>query len=79
MPLRRRLLFQELLDLDGSHAAGSGSGDGLAIAPVLHIATGEHAVDAGVHIVVRLEIAVGVSVELAVEHLRVGFVADAEE
>src|ERR1700723_3263019 len=71
--------FEEFLDFDGSHAAGSGGGDGLAIAPVLHIATREYAPDAGPDVVVRLEIAVGVGVELAGEHLRVGIVPDAEK
>src|SRR5580698_310614 len=73
------VVFQEFLDLNSSHAAGSRGGDGLAVAPVLHIAAREYAVDAGVHVVVRLQIAVSVGVELAVEHLRVGIVTDAEK
>lgn len=71
--------FQKLLDLEGSHAAAAGSGDGLAIAAVLYIATGIDAVNAGVYIVVGFEVAVGIGVELAGEHLGVGLVSDSEE
>ncbi len=42
-------------------------GDGLAITAVLHIATGVDAVDAGEHVVVRLEVAVRVGIELAMQ------------
>src|ERR1700692_402669 len=73
------VLFQKLFDFDRGHAAATGGRDGLAVAPVLHIAAGVNAVDAGVYIVVRFEIAVRVGVELVREHLRVGFVTDAEE
>jgi hypothetical protein len=41
------VLLQKLLNLDCGHATGSRSGNGLAVAPVLHIATGEDAVNAG--------------------------------
>ena len=73
------MLLQKFFDFDGSHAAGPGRGDGLAIAPVLDIPTGINATDARVYIIVRFEIAVGVGVELAVEYLRIGFVTDAEK
>src|SRR5258706_9424825 len=73
------VLFQEFLDLNGSHAACTSGGDGLAVSPVLHIAAGINAVDACVHIFVRLEISVFIGVELALEHLRVRIVTDAEK
>ena len=73
------MLFQKLLDFDRGHASASGGGDGLAITAVLHVAAGKDSVDASHHVVVRFEIAIGVGVELAGKHLRVGFVANTEE
>src|SRR5271170_3888835 len=73
------VLFEKLLGLNGRHAASSSSGNGLTITAVLHIATGEYSMDAGQHIVVCLEIAVGVGFKLAVKHLCVGLVPDTEE
>src|SRR5581483_4061070 len=35
--------FEEFFNLHRGHAAGSCGGDGLAVAAVLHVATGEHA------------------------------------
>jgi hypothetical protein len=36
-------LFQKFLHFQRGHAAGTSGGDGLAVAAVLHVATGEHA------------------------------------
>src|SRR5581483_11245851 len=44
--------FEEFLNLHRGHAAGSGGGDGLAVAAVLHVATGEHAGHLGEHVIV---------------------------
>ena len=73
------VLLEELFGLDGGHAAASGCGDGLAIAPVLHIATSINTVHAGVYVIVRFEIAVGVGVKLIAEHFRVWIVSDPEK
>src|SRR5271163_4932557 len=73
------VVFEKLLDLDGSHATGSGGGDGLAIAAILHVAAGKNALDTGQDVVVGLEIAVSVGFELAIKHLRVRLVPDAEK
>ena len=73
------VLFQIFLNLDGGHAAASRGRDGLAITAVLHIAAGENAMHAGQHIIVSFEIAVGIGVQLPLEHLRVGVVPDAKK
>src|SRR5258706_652383 len=73
------VLFQEFLDLNSSHAARTSGGNGLAVAAVLHVTTGINAMDACVHIFVRLEISVFIGVELALEHLRVRDMADPEK
>ena len=59
------MLFHEFLDFNGGHASGSRRGDGLAVTAVLHIAAGEDAMHACRHVVVGLQIAVGVGIELA--------------
>src|SRR5580658_4398842 len=78
------MLFKILFDFKRGHAACTSSGDGLAIAAVLHVAgrvnAGNlNAVMRGEDVVLRLDVAVLVEIELAVEHLGVGLVADAEE
>src|SRR5271165_7174973 len=73
------VLFQKFLDLDSGHTTTSSGGNSLTITAVLHITAGEDSVDASHHVVVRFEIAVRVGLELASEHLRVGFMANAEE
>src|ERR1017187_7391997 len=78
------VFFEELFRFQRGHAAGAGSGDGLTVAAVLDVAAGKDAGD-GLAIVRREDIAVGedvavgIQIELAVKHLRVGDVADAEE
>src|SRR5215813_3546266 len=71
--------FQVFFDFQGSHATGTGGSNGLAVAAVLHITTGEDPGDFREYILVRDDIAIGISVELAFENLRVGNVADAEK
>ena len=73
------VLFQEFLHFNGGHASASGCGDGLAVTAVLDITTGINAMDARVDVVVRLQITIGIGVELPLEHLRVWIVADAQE
>src|SRR5450830_573111 len=75
--------FQVALGVERGHAAGAGAGDGLAVDMILHVAGGEHAIDAGgggeaFETGAGLDIAV-VHVKLAVEDAGVGFVADGDE
>ena len=63
------MFFEELFRFQRGHAAGSGSGDGLTVAAVLHIAAGVDAVnplaqDGDEDVVLGLDIAVGVEVQL---------------
>jgi len=73
------VFFEEFLYFESGHASATRRGDGLAIAAILHIAAGINAMDASVHVVVRFEIPVGVSIELSGKYLRVGLVTDAEK
>src|SRR5579871_1026685 len=73
------LFFQKFLDFDRSHAAGSGCSDGLTVATVLHVATGKHSVNAGKYVILRFQIAIGIHIELAFEHFRVGLVSNTKE
>src|SRR5579859_8047326 len=52
------LRFQKFLDFQSSHAAGSGGGDGLAIAPVLHVAAGINSRNFRVDIIPGQQIAI---------------------
>src|SRR5258708_39143800 len=73
------VLCQELFYFHGSGAAGAGCGDRLAIAAVLHVTAGKDAGDVRKHEIVGLEVAILVHIELALEHLCVGYVANAQE
>jgi hypothetical protein len=73
------MLFQEFLDLYRGHATAACCRDCLAIAPILDIAAGENTVNLGENVIMRLEIAVGVGVELVGKHFGVRFMANAEE
>ena len=78
------LFFEEFFYFEGSHAAGAGGGDGLAVAAVLNVSAGVDALDALAEdgdedVFLGLDVAVGVEIELAFEHAGVGDVADAEE
>jgi hypothetical protein len=59
--------FQEPFRFNGSHAAGTGGGNRLAVVMVLHVAGGENALDIGLGAVVRYEVAVFVHIKLALE------------
>src|SRR5205085_3728545 len=71
--------FKELLDFHGCRAAGTGGGDGLAVAAVLHVAAGEDSGDFGEDEIVRLEVSVLVHVQLSSKHFGIGFVANAQK
>src|SRR5260370_14824132 len=73
------VLFQELFGVQGSHAAGAGSSDRLAIAVVLHIAGDENAGDGRLAAIQGDEVAVGIHFELATEDNSVGVVADRDK
>src|SRR5271169_173644 len=74
-----RVSFQELFRVQSGHTTGAGGGDGLAIAMVLHITGDEHAWDGGQGAVFGDEVAVGVHLQLALEHGRIGIVAYGDE
>src|SRR5580704_10261224 len=65
------VLFQESLGFNRCHASGTGGGDRLTIAAVLHISASVDTVHTRQHIIMGFEIAVRVGLELAFKHLRV--------
>jgi hypothetical protein len=78
------VLFEVFFYFEGSHAAGAGGGDGLAVAAVLDVSAGEDAgdgfaVEGGEDVVAGEDVAVVVEVHHALEGFGVGGVADAEE
>src|SRR5436305_14436358 len=73
------LFFQEFLRFHGRHAAGAGSGDRLTVTAVLHVAASIDPGHSGENVIAGNEIAVFIGVELAVEHLGIGNMPDAEE
>src|SRR5579863_2089471 len=78
------VFFEILFDFEGSHAAGAGGGDGLAVAAVLHVAAGidagnDNAVAGGEDVVAGVDVAFAVEIDLALEHFGVGIVADTEK
>src|ERR1700742_899022 len=78
------VFFEVFFYFEGGHAAGAGGGDGLAVAAILNVSAGVdalklHALAGDEDVVLALDVAVGVEIELAFEHLGVGLVADAEE
>ena len=78
------MLFKVFFYLQGSHAAGAGSGDGLAVAAVLNVAAGvdareEFAVQRAVDVILGEDVVVFVEIHEAFECLGVGDVANAEE
>src|SRR4029077_20588601 len=85
VPLRRRglelltLLFQKSFYFHGRHATSARGGDRLAITPILHVPARVNSVYASENVVVGLKITVGIGVELAGKHLRVGLVANAKK
>src|SRR5262249_16594817 len=73
------LLFQEFFDFDGGHAPCSRSCNRLTVPPVLDIAARVHSMHPREHIVVSLEIALGIHVELTGEHLGVGLMSNSQK
>src|SRR5437763_8381068 len=73
------LFLQEFLRFHGRHAAGAGSGDRLTVTAVLHVAASIDPGHSGENVIAGNEIAVFIGVELAVEHLGIGNMPDAEE
>src|SRR5438270_11112805 len=73
------LLFQELFYFDGGHATSARRSDGLPIAAILHVSAGINAMHTRENIIVSLQIAIGIGIELPFKHLRVWLVTDAEE
>src|SRR5262249_350504 len=72
--------FQPALGIDRGHATAAGGGDRLPVHLVLHVATREYAVDAGVGaLALGRDVAARVEIELALEELRVRLVADGDE
>src|SRR2546421_1753648 len=71
--------FEELLYFHGCGAAGTGGGDGLAVAAILHVATGEDSWNFGEYEIVGFQISVLIHVQLPSKHLGIGFVAYAQE
>src|SRR5271157_508716 len=72
--------FQVLLHFQCGHAAGSGSGDSLAVTAVRHIAGDEYARHAGADVAVGGDdVAFGVAIELLADKIGVRRVANAEE
>ena len=61
------------------HAAAARGGDRLPIAAILHIAARIDSRNSGEDVVRRLQIAVLIHIQLALEHFRVGNVSNAEE
>ena len=64
------MLFEILLDFKRGHAPGACSGNGLAIAAVLHVAAGEDPGDTGEDLLVRPDVAVGVEINLPLKRFR---------
>src|SRR5690242_6605767 len=77
--LTASVFFQELLDFQGRHAPGTGGGDRLAIAPVLHVAAGKHPRDFSEDVFRGLQVPVSVRVQLPFEYLGIRVMADTEK
>src|SRR5689334_17640820 len=63
------VIFQKPLHLDCCHASRSRRRNRLPVAPVLHIAACEDTLHLREHIIARLQISIGVGVQLPVEDL----------
>src|SRR5436305_9283951 len=78
------VLLEIFLHFQGRHAPGSGSRNRLPVAAILHVAGGKNAGDhdtipGGEDVVARLDVAVAVEIDLAVEHLGIGLMADSQK
>src|SRR3984893_5992105 len=72
-------VLEEFLYFVRGHAAGTRSSDGLPVAAVLHIAAREHSWHSGEDILLRDQVAIRISFELAFEYLRVRNVTDTKK
>src|SRR3972149_6001801 len=75
----RGLPLQPALRLHRGHAAEGRRGNRLAVGVVVHVAGDEDALHAGHHPVRGEQVALGVRLQLALEDLGVGLVADGDE
>ena len=73
------LFFQEFFYFQRGHAAAACGRDRLSIAAILHIAACIDSGNSGEDVVRRLQIAILIHIELALEHLRVGNVSNAQK
>src|SRR5579864_4982714 len=74
-----RMIFQKSFRLDCGHAACAGGRDRLTIAAIDHITTSKHARHTSENVVLRFQVAVLIHLELAIEYLGVGLMADSEK
>src|SRR4051812_25127854 len=75
-----RLRFEPALGVDRRRTPGPGGRDGLSVVVVLHVAAGEHALDAGARaLALGDEVAVLLEIELPDEQIGGGPVADGHE
>src|ERR1700720_4682397 len=72
-------VLEEFLYFVRGHAAGTRGSDGLPVAAVLHIAAREHSWHFGEDILLRDQVAIRISFELAFEYLRVRNVTDTKK
>src|SRR5579883_751801 len=73
------MLFQILFCLQRSHAAASGGCNGLTIPTVLHVAAGIDTGNTRKDVIMRLDIAVFIKIDLAFEHFGIGNMPNTEE
>ena len=71
--------FQQPLGLDSRHAAGTRRRDGLPIFVILYIARRKDTVNAGSHIVGRIDVAGRSMFQLAREQIGIGPMADGDK
>ena len=71
--------FEEAFDFDRCHAAGAGSGDGLAVDPVLHVPGMKDAFHVGAGSAVRDDVAIFIEIDLPDERLGIRDMTDRDE
>src|ERR1019366_7746199 len=73
------VFLEESFRFDGRHAPRSSGGDGLPVAPVLHIASGEDARHSSEDIILGHQISIGIFLELVTEGDGIRMMPDAQE
>src|SRR2546423_2629360 len=73
------LLFQKLLHFHRSHAARTSCRNSLSVSTILHITARIDSMHAREYVIVSLQVAVRVHVELSLKHLGIGLVTNTEE